>query len=65
MNPERHHTYMRQVNRKPKSLEMILAEQAAAREASATQLGSDEQILQQLVQFTTSDAKGTVGRLEN
>jgi len=49
---------MRQVNRKPKSLEMILAEHAAARAATATELGSDEQVLQQLLQFTTSDGKG-------
>lgn len=63
LNPERHHTYMRQVNRKPKSLEMILAEQAAARAATATELGSDEQVLQQLLQFTTSDGKGLASKL--
>lgn len=47
LNPERHHTYMRQVNRKPKSLEMHKAELLA----SAPQAGSEEELMQQLSAF--------------
>ena len=55
LNVERHNTYMGQVNRKPKSLEMHRNEVAAGRPAA----GSEDELMQRITEFMTESGKVT------
>jgi hypothetical protein len=55
LNVQRHHTYMHQINRKPKSLEMHRAEVEAAKPKE----GSEEELMQRVEDFVSASGKLT------